>query len=144
MSRSAGPECEALQRTAGRDVGPDRRPGRPTATVPSGLGDEAAGALVARRRDPRGEKTDAWLAQALTEHGGNFVDLTGPSSPARAHEALLAVLSRTGTAADEDALPFVRRLADADAAAVTALAAWLDGALASDASEGVPGEARRG
>ncbi|MGA5431220.1 hypothetical protein ACPCVL_31080 [Streptomyces koyangensis] len=49
--------------------------------------------------------------------------------PVRAHAALLAALARTGAPVDGD-LEFVRRLAQADPAATTSLAAWLETAAA--------------
>ncbi|MEU5958739.1 hypothetical protein [Streptomyces sp. NPDC047525] len=48
----------------------------------------------------------------------------------RARAALLAALARTGAPAVDSDLEFVSRLAQADPAATTALAAWLDTAAA--------------
>lgn len=122
---------EALRRTADGTEATARQLGCCADAVASGTGDEEPRALDARSGTRRRDRIDAWLAQALAEHGG-FPGPVGPPSPANARTALLSVLARTGAPADACALPFVERLAEADAAAVAALAAWLDGALPSD------------
>lgn len=100
----------------------------PAATVTSVTGAEEPRTSDARSGSRRHDRIDAWLAQALADHGG-FPDPAGPPTPARAHAALLSALARAGAPVDACAQPFVERLADADAASVAALAAWLDGVL---------------
>ncbi|MFI0915354.1 hypothetical protein [Streptomyces abikoensis] len=110
--------------------------GRLDRTVTSRAGDEAARALLADRGDYRTGAVDDWLAHALAAHCGHYADpdvrttadtLLPP--PVRARAALFAALARTGAPAEGD-LEFVGRLAQAEPAATTALAAWLDNASA--------------
>lgn len=111
------------------------RAGRLDRTVASRPGDEAARALL-DDRDYRVAAVDAWLAHSLATHSGHYADPTVRATAAsslpglvRARAALLAALARTGEPVDGD-LEFVGRLAQADPAATTALAAWLDNAAA--------------
>ncbi|GAA1554308.1 hypothetical protein [Streptomyces globosus] len=110
--------------------------GRLDCSVPSRAGDEAARDLLDEKRDYRAAKVDAWLARALATHSGHYADPAARAAavgllpvPVRARAALLAALARTGTPIDGD-LEFVGRLAQADPDATTALAAWLDSAVA--------------
>ncbi|MFJ3637531.1 hypothetical protein [Streptomyces sp. NPDC090112] len=108
--------------------------GRLDRSVPTRPGDEAARALL-DDYDYRVPAVDAWLARALADQSGHYADPTARAAaagslpvPVRARAALLAALARTG-APDGD-LEFVGRLAQADPAATTALAAWLENAAA--------------
>ncbi|MFI8003481.1 hypothetical protein [Streptomyces sp. NPDC086010] len=133
--RAAGLRQEAVrsEREAGRRATGGAAPAalqltRPAATVTSMTGAEEPRDSDARSRIRRRDRIDAWLAQALADHGG-FPGSAGPPTPARAGAALLSALARAGAPVDACAQPFVERLADADAASVAALAAWLDGVL---------------
>ncbi|MGW6247894.1 hypothetical protein [Streptomyces roseolus] len=104
--------------------------------VPSRAGDEAARDLLDQNGDYRAPKVDTWLAHALATHSGHYADPAARAAavgllpvPVRARAALLAALARTGAPVDGD-LEFVGRLSQADPAATTALAAWLDNAAA--------------
>ncbi|MGW3984734.1 hypothetical protein [Streptomyces mirabilis] len=108
--------------------------GRLDRTVASRPGDEAARELLANRGDYRAGAVDDWLARALADRSGHYADPDARTAvvgllpvPVRARAALLAALARTGAPTDGD-LEFVGRLAHADPAATTALAAWLDNA----------------
>ena len=110
--------------------------GRLDRSVPSRAGDEAARDLLDESHDYRAAEVDAWLARALADHSGHYADSAARAAavgslpvPVRAHAALLAALARTGAPVDGD-LEFVGRLAQADPAATTALAAWLENAVA--------------
>ncbi|MFF4244784.1 hypothetical protein ACFYY2_09955 [Streptomyces sp. NPDC001822] len=117
----------------------DRQLGLHEAMVASVTGVEDPRPPDAPGRTRRRDRIDAWLALALSDHGG-FPVPAGPPSPASARAALLAALARAGAPADAHALPFVGRLADADAAAVVALAAWFDGVLPSVSTGGETAE----
>ncbi|MFE4055608.1 hypothetical protein ACFXP3_04730 [Streptomyces sp. NPDC059096] len=106
--------------------------GRLDRSVPSQAGDEAARELLDESRDYRVAEVDAWLARSLADQSGHYADPAARAAavgslpvPVRARAALLAALARTGAPVDGD-LEFVGRLAQADPAATTALAAWLD------------------
>ncbi|MFG2570868.1 hypothetical protein ACGFR6_36295 [Streptomyces sp. NPDC048567] len=110
--------------------------GRLDRSVPSRTGDEAARDLLDENHDYRIAEVDAWLARALADQSGHYADPAARAAavgslpvPVRAHAALLAALARTGAPGDDD-LEFVGRLAQADPAATTALAAWLENAAA--------------
>lgn len=103
-------------------------------SVPSRAGDEAARDLLDDNGDYRAAKVDTWLAHVLATRSGHYADPAArPAAvglrPVRARAALLAALARTGALIDGD-LKFVGRLAQADPAATTALAAWLGTAAA--------------
>ncbi|MGF0167538.1 hypothetical protein OH717_34605 (plasmid) [Streptomyces albidoflavus] len=107
--------------------------GRLDRSVPRRAGDEAARELLDENRDYRVTEVNAWLARSLADQSGHYADPAARMAavgslpvPVRAHAALLAALARTGPV-DGD-LEFVGRLAQADPAATTALAAWLDNA----------------
>lgn len=113
--------------------------GRLDRSVVSRPGDEAARELLADRGDYRVQAVDGWLARALADHSGHYADPDARTAaiavlpvPVRARAALLAALVRTGAPAVDGELEFAGRLAQADPAATTALAAWLDSALAAD------------
>ncbi|MFJ9598051.1 hypothetical protein ACIRS3_35575 [Streptomyces virginiae] len=103
--------------------------------MPTRAGDEAARALLDENGDYRAPTVDAWLARALAAQSGHYAAAARDTAvgllpvPVRAHAALLAALAHTGAPVDGD-LEFVGRLAQADPAATTALAAWLDTAAA--------------
>ncbi|MEU3226819.1 hypothetical protein ABZ695_27165 [Streptomyces sp. NPDC006976] len=106
--------------------------GRLDRSVPSRAGDEAARDLLEENRDYRVAEVDAWLARSLADQSGHYADPAARTAaagslpvPVRAHAALLTALARTGTPVDGD-LEFAGRLAQADPAATTALAAWLE------------------
>ncbi|MFE7579489.1 hypothetical protein ACFU5Z_32555 [Streptomyces sp. NPDC057521] len=110
--------------------------GRLDRSVPSRAGDETARDLLDESHDYRVAEVDAWLARALADQPGHYADPTARTAavgslpvPVRAHAPLLAALARTGAPVDGD-LEFVGRLAQADPAATTALASWLDHAAA--------------
>ncbi|MEV2255964.1 hypothetical protein AB0I94_36325 [Streptomyces sp. NPDC050147] len=111
--------------------------GRLDRTVASRPGDEAARELLADRGDYRAGAVDDWLARALADRTGHYADPDARTAavallpvPVLARAALLAALARTGAPAADGDLEFVGRLAQADPAATTALASWLDTAAA--------------
>ncbi|MEU3434187.1 hypothetical protein [Streptomyces sp. NPDC006863] len=100
--------------------------------MPTRAGDEAARDLLDENRDYRTAKVDAWLAHALADESGHYADPAACTAavgllpvPVRAR----AALARTGAPVDGD-LEFAGHLAQADPAATTALAAWLENAAA--------------
>ncbi|MGQ4732671.1 hypothetical protein ACUN3E_34075 [Streptomyces sp. Ju416(a)] len=112
--------------------------GRLDHSVPTQAGDEAARELLDENRDYRAAKVDAWLARSLADQSGHYADPAARTAavgllpvPVRAHASLLAALARTGVPIDGD-LEFVGRLAQADPAATTALAAMLDTTVAAN------------
>ncbi|MFD9541420.1 hypothetical protein [Streptomyces sp. NPDC060022] len=126
-------ELEAQQRIADRADELAQQAGSPGTTMVSRAGDEAARDHLALRGDWRVEKVDAWLAQALADHSGHNTDPAARTAaaavlpaPVRAHAALLSALAHIGRPADARSLPFLGRLAEADSAATTALAQWLN------------------
>ncbi|MEU9489317.1 hypothetical protein AB0D83_37775 [Streptomyces decoyicus] len=109
-------------------------------TAPTQTGDEAVRDHL-EGVDYRVPRVNSWLAQALADHTGHYADPAARTAavgslkvPVRARAALLAALSHTGSPAVDKQLEFVGRLAVADPAATTALAAWLDTALGADAT----------
>ncbi|ARI56900.1 hypothetical protein A6E92_31725 (plasmid) [Streptomyces sp. S8] len=111
--------------------------GRLDRSVPSRAGDESARDLLDENRDYRVAEVDAWLARSLADQSGHYADPAARTAaagslpvPVRAHAALLTALARTGAPVDGDDLEFAGRLAQADPAATTALAAWLETAAA--------------
>lgn len=103
-------------------------------TMPQ-VGDEAARNLLAQHGSWRAREVDAWLAHALAAHRGHYAEPAMRTTahgalPAAlmAHAALLSALALVGTAED-DQLPFVGRLAQADPGATEQLAAFLSRAL---------------
>ncbi|MFJ9412429.1 hypothetical protein [Streptomyces sp. NPDC101393] len=116
-------------------------------TVPTQAGDEAVRDHL-EKVDYRVPHVNSWLAQALADRAGHYADPAARTAavaslpvPVRARAALLAALSRTGIPAVDKQLDFVGRLAVADPAATTALAAWLDTAFAADAAARKSGKA---
>ncbi|MCZ4120354.1 hypothetical protein [Streptomyces sp. H39-S7] len=106
-------------------------------TVPQ-IGDEVARNLLAHHGSWRAREVDAWLAHALAARRGHYAEpamraAADGALPAAlmAHAALLSALALAGTA-DDDQLPFVGRLAQADPGATAQLAAFLSRALAAD------------
>ncbi|CQR59525.1 hypothetical protein [Streptomyces leeuwenhoekii] len=112
------------------------RAGRLDRTVQTRPGDEAARELLVHRGDYH-PVVDSWLAQALADRSGHYADPAARTAAAdslpeavRAHAALLTALARTGAPAADGELEFAGRLAQADAEATDALAAWLERSLA--------------